>query len=798
MQRGGGSVAVALNRFPRYVALLLVPLVLAVFALPREVTSGPIVLALAVIAGMFHGSWGKRFRPVLGCLVGGTVLTVQGFLVPLVSLVSAHVHTVPAFGIILYPFVRLIDPDATISAGRIFMSSVEEIYGFGVSFEKLAFLPMILFFVAVVISRFFNGDTVKSLGRVLISFIIYGALRFLFVFVTAIILTDETVFWKPTAMLLSLLPLPLLLAWLVPYRITAIFAGTCIESRSFGLRARGAAAVLFFITFFMLAGSLVFHDPGSLKGGRVLFDERYSNWEWSTEAYDRNGYGQKSGYNYYCLAEYIGYFYELERGLEPFTPEYLARYDVVIVKTPTEPFTDTEIDALEAYVRGGGGLFLIGDHTNVFGTSTRLNPIASRFGLRFNYDSTYDLATMALSRYNSPPFLAHPSMLHVPDFLFATSCTMDSPLFGENVIVGNGLRGIQLDYSRTSYFPSKEEKEYEFPFLVQMAGVKVGRGRVLGFTDSTVFSNFFMFMPGKAELFIGSLDWLNRTNRWNRLNVMFFLAGIIAALFACRILRGAARFEVLWSVLFGLALGVVVSLHLFETLKGTSYPPIRPVREIKRIAFDRDPSFYEMPVTSLVRNKDASLHTFFVWTQRMGLFPSLHPSLVEALKSAPIAVVANPRRTLSIEEVDAIVDFCRRGGNLLLIVDSRTIMPGTRELLGIFRMGLDPAVPDTTAIVNGKGERICRAYKPIALNGGVPLLTLPDGKAVLAYEELGEGRFFAFSDFYLFSQAVMGPVSVIPNRELREIFELEFQIFEILMGEREPDNIRPFEAPAKP
>ncbi len=788
----------AVMKFPRYTALLLVPLLLAVFTLPRPVTTGPLVLTVAVIAGMARGSWGRRFKPVLACLIGGTVLTIQGLVWPLIALVSAHVHAVPVFGYILYPFARLIDPDAAISAGRIFMSSVDEIYGLSVSLEKLAFVPMVLFFVAVVVSRIFNGDAVRSLGRLLLSFIIFGALRFLFLFLAVIILADGTLFWKPAATFLSLVPLPLLLAWLVPYKPVSAAASERGESREVPVRISAAAVLLFSIAFFLLAGSLLFHDPGSLKRGRVLFDERYSDWEWSTKAYDRNWYGQRSGYNYYCLAEYIGYFYELERGFEQFTPDYLARYDIVIVKTPTEPFSNEEIDALEAYVRRGGGLFLIGDHTNVFGTSTILNPVAARFGLRFNYDSTYDLATMALSRYKSPSLLAHPSTLHVPEFLYATSCTMDSPLFGENVMIGYGLRGILLDYSRTSYFPSKEEKEYEFPFLIQMAGVKAGRGRVLGFTDSTVFSNFFMFMPGKPELFIGSLDWLNRTNRWNRLNVVFLVAGLIAAFFACRAVGKTARFGILWSFTFGLVLGVVIALHFFGALKSKAYPPLEPVRGIKWVAFDQDPSFNEMPVTSLVRSKEASLHTFYVWTQRMGLVPTLRPTLVEALSSAPVAVVANPRRPLTIDEVDAVVDFCRGGGNLLLIVDSRRILPGTKEFLGIFRMNLTAAAADSTEIMNRKGERICRAYKPAALGGGVPLLTLPGGDVVLAYEKLGKGRFFAFSDFFLFSQAVMGPTSVVPSKEQREIFELEFQIFEILYGERDPDDIRPYEAPLKP
>ena len=70
---------------------------------------------------------------------------------------------------------------------------------------------------------------------------------------------------------------------------------------------------------------------------------------------------------------------------------------------------------------------------------------------------------------------------------------------------------------------------------------------------------------------------------------------------------------------------------------------------------------------------------------------------------------------------------------------------------------------------------------------------LRDGHPV---ETLGEGRFFAFADHYIFTQAVMGPTSIVPRPDQRKIFDLEYQILEILMGEREPDAITPYAPPS--
>jgi hypothetical protein len=815
--------------------------VLALFVLPRAFWSGPIILIVGLIAGLAISAGGRRDSVVTGCLLSGGVLTVQGFVLPLLVLISAHVHTIPLLGYILHPVIRLFDPVAAFSGGSSFVYSYDYVHQFSVSLERLGFIPLGLLFVAVVVSWVFRRHHTKYLGKLVLLFIVYAIARYLLLLFSVVISGENFLYWNRAALFLSLVPFVLILARLVPFDLVELSAALAERTaRDPGPRRVARTAILTTFAAFLLTGAAAFHDPGTLKQGRILFDEKYSDWEWTTQAYDREWYGRKSGYNYYCLAEYVDYFYDLDRGTRQFTPDYLAEYDIVIVKTPTEQFTQEEIDALEGFVHNGGGLFLIGDHTNVFGTSTNLNPVAQRFGMRFNYDSTYELTRQALSYYRPPALLAHPATVNLEEFLFATSCTMDSPLFGENVIAGNALRAAMLDYSQRSFFPSDKERRYDFGFFMQMAGAKVGNGRVLGFTDSTVWSNFFMFVPGKPELFLGALDWLNRTNRWSFLNSAFSIVGLLAAILAITSLRDLSRLGGGAGVLFGLVLGVVVSLALFDSMKLEAYPPVQPREEITTIAFDRDPSVHEMPVYGMVRNPRASIYTFYVWTQRLGLVPVLHSTLSEALENSKVAVVANPGRRLTVEELDDVASFCKDGGNLLLITDMRNRRSTANDLLGIFRMAVEPLgvaagpdqhlpngvtpgapgnrseaeaaardaqrsehahlsaeeeTPAATHFINLDGERVCRADSPGALAGGIPVLTLPEGAVAFAYQELGDGRFFAFTDFSVFSQAVMGPTGVVPSREQREVYELEFQILEILLGQRDPTNIEPYVEP---
>ncbi|HVQ17152.1 MAG TPA: hypothetical protein VMS40_26290 [Vicinamibacterales bacterium] len=86
----------------------------------------------------------------------------------------------------------------------------------------------------------------------------------------------------------------------------------------------------------------------------------------------------------------------------PFRPDRLATTDIVVVANPngagerapmaeraTSAFTDSEIDALEAWVRGGGGLLLVTDH---YPTGVAAQRLGERFGVKLSGGWTDDPA----------------------------------------------------------------------------------------------------------------------------------------------------------------------------------------------------------------------------------------------------------------------------------------------------------------------------------------------------------------------------------------------------------------------
>jgi len=120
---------------------------------------------------------------------------------------------------------------------------------------------------------------------------------------------------------------------------------------------------------------LTFRDPGRIKTGRLLINEHGSDWEWTTEPMNTEVYNERTTYNYYCMAEFLKYYYDVGVNFEPLSPDVLKDVDVLILKVPTQPYQAAEIDAVANFVEQGGGLWVIGDHTNVFGSSSFLNPL---------------------------------------------------------------------------------------------------------------------------------------------------------------------------------------------------------------------------------------------------------------------------------------------------------------------------------------------------------------------------------------------------------------------------------------
>ena len=256
-----------------------------------------------------------------------------------------------------------------------------------------------------------------------------------------------------------------------------------------------------------------FVPPGNEKAGRILIDDRFCGiWEPTARQLDTEWYGDFPTYSFTSLAEWLGKWYSVDANTtRPYDDDLLSHYDVLIIKTPEEPIPEAEADAIERFVRRGGGLLLVGDHTNLLGMGTHLNALSARHGIRFRYDSVSDGLTGGFVDCSRPRIGRHLGALHVEKLEFMTSCSLQLSGGAQTVLAADNCRREPHDYAGSSFFGRRgPHPEMEHGRTVLAGDVQVGRGRIAAFTDSTVWSSFAVFSHDREKLAMDLVRVLNR------------------------------------------------------------------------------------------------------------------------------------------------------------------------------------------------------------------------------------------------------------------------------------------------
>ncbi|MCP4630669.1 MAG: hypothetical protein GY850_45220 [bacterium] len=767
--------------------LILAPLVICALCVPYPYNLGfwVVCFGLALLVLKPRIPWASGIG--IGFMLSGLILILQAGIYPLFFRFGPRLRELPFIADPVCYLVNILGLDCAGSPNTLFVRSTKEVYDITTTLEKMGTYEWLNLSIAVVFIILLLKPTHK--GRTL-SFVLLAGLGYLvirYIMLVLIYLNFERMsfFWNSWISVGSFAPLVALFLKFIPLEKasgeSSIYVLPLNKPHWKKLITISSGA---FIGMFLIVASWGFHDPGKIKKGRIIIDEKHSNWEWTTRKYDTQWFGMKSGYNYYCLADYLRYFYNVAINFKPISTELLRNCDVLIIKTPTAEFSEIEIGAIVKFVRDGGGLFLIGEHTNVFGTSTYINPLSKQFGMKFEYDATYDLKTGDLSVYKPPRLLPHPIVQNLTAFLFGSSCTLDVAWSAEEVIMGYGLKSLKADYSQKNFFnPKTESPSMDFGQFVQSAAVKHGKGRVLAFTDSTVFSNFWIFLPGKPELLLGSINWLNRRNYFPiNYNVILLLAGFLFLLASG--LYAQSRFkcaEVLLILLFSAILAFPLATIIFSSLNRCNYSPPQPHTKLTRVSFDLGHSDIFLPILELVSKPERSYHTFYVWTQRLGYVPMAVANLKDAVIQGDLVIIINPVKHLTREKKDQLSNYVNQGGKLIIMDNAYNRKSTANEIIQDFGMKLEMKPLNGVLFYDLKGRRISATEQAKKIEGGRPVLLTEKNDALLSYVKQGKGIIAVFADSMLFSDRMMGTTGIVPSSEQLKIYELEFWILKWLI-----------------
>ncbi len=207
----------------------------------------------------------------------------------------------------------------------------------------------------------------------------------------------------------------------------------------------------------------------------------------------------------------------------PLTAEILEGYDVLfinLVHDQRPDFTDDEVALIVEYVRGGGGLFVIADHTNVYRHAERVNRFLKQMGIEVTYHTAVDYDSQSV---NGIGWIAiedledHPVNQDVEMISFQTGGTMTRSGAPGNVIARLSERGFAdyWDESDTGgfygnwSFDGNEAIEPRGEVPVGMAA-EFGEGRVLVAGDQNMFGDVWLHFGDNFSHFMNGMEWLAR------------------------------------------------------------------------------------------------------------------------------------------------------------------------------------------------------------------------------------------------------------------------------------------------
>ena len=756
--------------------LFYIPLIFVLFILPFPFNISIIILLFGgiiyfILKYILHLE--KFYLISYGITFTGIIFLFQTAMFPLFTLLSTHFHRVDFLSYPISFLSNLFGLSTSLNNGIVFVQTGANTFPFTTTLEKLGFVLWFMIFVGALLIFVFSSKFkifIKNLGLFLIISFFYLIIRYVFLIYIYVSLPiyELDIYYNGFYLLISFIPFIFLVAFVIKLKDYTIDL-KCFNK--FKIKKNSIfAMILFFVFIFSIVGAFSYYDPGLKKNGQVLIDEYHSDWEDTILKMTEDWYGKNSTYSAYDFANLIDIHYDVDKNADKLlTYDLLKNYSILILKCPNTAYSEQEINDIVRFVEEGGGLYLIGDHTNVFGMNYYLNLVSERFGIIFKYDSTHDLKTGTLSIYQPPTLFNHPITKYFNKLNFLSSCTLKAPITSENVIIGYSLAAGQGTYSSEHFFrlSTYSEPDIEQGLFLQTVAVKHGNGRVVAFTDSTCISNFCIYMDGYLPFYLMTIEYLNRTNEYSYLNSFLLIVAIVSLISFLYFIKKENRLLILLIIISIGLLSFSIATPIFSNMNDNNYKLPSANKNYKSVCFVDE--FSDMIISSRTASMDVDFkdvyNNFFIWTQRVDMVPSIENTLSASLKKGNATVIINPNKTFNENDIKNINNYFDKGGNLL-IMDRLTNKNSTiNELLEIYNLSViyKPSYENTSEKLEIIGNNFTYFVK--------------NNYSSIAVNNISNGKLVLFVDSKLFSNAIMGGAFTIPSNYQREVYDIEFNIF---------------------
>ncbi|MGA1865217.1 MAG: hypothetical protein ACMUHX_09160, partial [bacterium] len=159
---------------------------------------------------------------------------------------------------------------------------------------------------------------------------------------------------------------------------------------------------------------------GSPKNKRVLFDIGHGTTESPLIDYTRDIKGSAEFGHAKLVNLLRTYGFDCEF-IEDIDSDSLSRSSVLVLIMSSKPYKIEEIKAIEGFVSAGGGLLVIGDHTDISHTLSSFNPVIEQFGIRFRFDTIWIQTNSRINLCYRP----HPAIFDLEKVNFSVGASLD-------------------------------------------------------------------------------------------------------------------------------------------------------------------------------------------------------------------------------------------------------------------------------------------------------------------------------------------------------------------------------------
>lgn len=387
--------------------------------------------------------------------------------------------------------------------------------------------------------------------------------------------------------------------------------------------------------------------------------------------------------------------------------------DLFVIINPTS-LPEGASEALLSYLKSGGNVLVLGDHTDISGSMGVLNELLLPLGLEFYFDSGFPLSRSWKSTYENFDHyhVLNGDKLNIASRL-STGATLGihSPLW-EIVVSGRyffGDNGNRLNTENAflgDYSYQRGERMGDLPLVVQRA---YGRGKVMVFGDTSTFQNVAIsdgwpFISEIMTKFEDSKEFMS----------MFYLTSVMLLLNLC----------ICWELHCPVVVMTVLAvLNMFNYYRGGvlssgsfTFPDIPKVAVLKGMHNRFTEDYWE----------SNSVMGLCISTYRAGLWPFKSESMKDALSVPGVKafIFIEPMRTFSKSEIKEILETgISHPGTVVIFSIGPNSYAANKKFYDTIGVRVKDMVLGTVPIHDKKKMRdfFTQAYKEIQFSRAFPL-----------------------------------------------------------------------------